>query len=400
MRKIWLIAWSTYKQRIRSGTFLMLTLGVPALMVIAGAIPFFTQGFGDELPVVGYVDQTGQLAPVQQVSVEEHTLHWMAYDDPAQAQAAYEQGEIGGYLVVPSGYFEGEQVRYYAEEAPNASLTEGLQNFMRRSMLPGAPQWTLERLTDPMKRTFVDLNTGESVQEGPALIIRIVTPIALAIFMGLALLFTSSQMGAAVVKEKDQRAMEMVITSIRTSQLVAGKVLGITMLSLTQLAVWGTGVLIATILLLTGNIDLAGISIPWNAIFWAIMLGVPGYFLYAIAASGLGIIAGDAQQAQQLAGFLGFLGMLPLWFAGMILESPNSATAVGLSLFPFTAPFFNLFRMAFTEVPLWQLLTSFGILILSLLAGIWIVTRIFRTAMLMYGQALRLREIWRALKQI
>jgi len=400
MRKIWLIAWSTYKQRVRSGTFLMLTLGIPALMVIAGAIPFFTQGFGDELPVVGYVDQTGQLAPVQDVSVEEQTLHLRAYDDPAQAQAAYEQGGIGGYLVIPSGYFEGEQARYYAEEAPNVSLTEGLQNFMRRAMLPGAPQWTLERLTDPMKRTFVDVNTDESVQEGPALIIRIVTPIALAIFMGLALLFTSSQMGAAVVKEKDQRAMEMVITSIRTSQLVAGKVLGITLLSLTQLAVWGTGVLIATTLLLTDNIDLAGVSIPWNAIFWAIMLGVPGYFLYAIVASGLGIIAGDAQQAQQLAGFLGFLGMLPLWFAGMILESPNSATAVGLSLFPFTAPFFNLFRMAFTEVPLWQLLTSFGILILSLLAGIWIVTRIFRTAMLMYGQALRPREIWRALKQV
>jgi ABC-2 type transport system permease protein len=129
------------------------------------------------------------------------------------------------------------------------------------------------------------------------------------------------------------------------------------------------------------------------------MLGIPGYFLYAVVAAGLGIIAGDTQQAQQLAGFLGFLGMLPLWFGGVLLEAPNSATAVGLSLFPFTAPIFTLFRMTLTEVPFWQLITSFGILVLSLLVGTWIVTRIFRAAMLMYGQALRPREIWRALKQ-
>jgi ABC-2 type transport system permease protein len=399
MKKIWLIAWSTYKQRVRSGSFLTLTLGLPVLMVIAGAIPFFMEGFGDELPVVGVVDQTGQLSFVQEVAVDEQTLQLKAYTEPVQAREAYQQGEIGGYLVIPSGYFEGEQARYYAEESPNAFLNQGLQIFMRRAMLPQAPEWALERLDDPMYRTFVNLRTGESVQEGPALIVRIATPAVLAVLMGLALLFTSSQMGAAVVREKDQRAMEMIITSIKTSQLVTGKVLGMTLLSLTQLAIWGTGVVIAIGLLLTGDVDLTGISIPWNVLFWAVALGIPGYFLYAVAAAGLGIIAGDTQQAQQLAGFLGFLGMLPLWLAGVLLEAPNSAVAVGLSLFPFTGPIFSLFRMSLTEVPLWQLVTCFGILVVSLFAGIWAVTRIFRAAMLMYGQALRPRDLWRALKQ-
>jgi ABC-2 type transport system permease protein len=129
------------------------------------------------------------------------------------------------------------------------------------------------------------------------------------------------------------------------------------------------------------------------------MLGLPGYFLYAVIAAGLGIIAGDTQQAQQLAGFLGFIGMFPLYFAGGLLTAPNSAAAVGLTLFPLTGPMFTLLRMALTEVPLWQLLASFGILILSLVAGIWSVSRIFRAAMLIYGQALKPQEIWRALKQ-
>lgn len=193
--------------------------------------------------------------------------------------------------------------------------------------------------------------------------------------------------------------MEMIITSLRPSQLVAGKLMGITMLSLTQIAIWAIGGITAVVLLLAGNVELGSLSLPWNALFWAAMLAVPGYFLYAVIAAGIGIVAGDTQQAQQLAGFLGFFGMVPLWFTGLIVEAPNSPVAIGLSLFPLTAPMVTLFRMALTEVPLWQLIASFAILLLSLLAGIWVVARIFRAAMLLYGQALKPRQIWRAMKQ-
>ncbi len=121
--------------------------------------------------------------------------------------------------------------------------------------------------------------------------------------------------------------------------------------------------------------------------------------MYAVIASGLGIIAGDTQQAQQLAGFLGFLGMVPLYFIGFLLETPNSAASIGLTLFPLTAPIFTLIRMGLTDVPVWQLFASFGMIVLTLLAGIWFVTRLFRAAMLIYGKALNPREIVRALRQ-
>lgn len=398
MRKIWLIATTTYKQRVRSGTFLILTFALPALMVIAGAIPFITSGRGEALPVVGYVDETGRLAPVQQVRVEDQSLQLIAYENPEEARDAFQQGEIGGYLVIPDGYFEGEQAEYFADEEPSPVLTEGLRIFVRRAMLPEAPEWALERLADPANRTFVAQSTGERVAEGPGMVLRFAAPAGLAILLALALLFTSSQMGAAVVREKEQRAMEMIITSLRPSQLVTGKVLGMSLLSLTQIGVWGIGAVIGVGLLLAGEVDLAGISVPWGALAWAVLLGVPGYFLYAVIASGIGIIAGDSQQAQQLAGFLGFLGMAPLWFAGVLVEAPNGAVAVGLSLFPLTGPIFSLLRMALTEVPSWQLAASFGILVVSLAAGIWAVARIFRVAMLMYGQALSPRQIVRAMR--
>ena len=87
MSKIWLVAQTTYRRRIRSGTFLVLTFGLPLLMVIAGAIPFL-RSTRDGLPTIGYVDQTGRLATVDQVALEGRTLRLSAYPDVGAARAA------------------------------------------------------------------------------------------------------------------------------------------------------------------------------------------------------------------------------------------------------------------------------------------------------------------------
>jgi ABC-2 type transport system permease protein len=204
-------------------------------------------------------------------------------------------------------------------------------------------------------------------------------------------------MGSAIVREKDQRSMEMIITSLAPRELVAGKVLGMTLLSLTQVGIWAVGGGIAIGLTLSSAVDVQTLSIPWEAPMWALLLGVPGYFLYAVLASGLGVMAGDSQQAQQLAGILGLLGLAPLWFMGLLINALNGPLAVGLTMFPLTGPMIGLSRMALVEVPTWQLITSLAILVASLIGSIWLVARIFRAAMLMYGQALRPQQLLQAL---
>jgi ABC-2 type transport system permease protein len=398
MRKIWLIATTTYRRRIRSETFLFLTFGLPALMVIAGAIPFI-RARGSNLPAVGYVDQTDRLAPVTQASIDSVTLTLTAYADTNAAQTAFQRGEIAGYLVIPDGYFQGQPATFYAEEEPGGKLEEALTAFMRRAMLPDEPAWTCDRLADPSEATYVARDSGEKIVEGPAVMVRFATPLVLALVFALAVLTGASQMGAAIVREKDQRSMEMIITSLAPQELVAGKVLGMTLLSLTQLGVWAVGGGIAIGLALSSTVDVQTLSISWKAPMWALLLGVPGYFLYAALASGLGVIAGDTQQAQQLAGVLGMLGLAPLWFMGLLINALNGPLAVALTLFPLTGPIIGLFRMALVEVPTWQLTTSLAILVSSLIGSIWLVTRIFRAAMLMYGQALRPQQLLQALRE-
>jgi ABC-2 type transport system permease protein len=397
MTKIWLIGKSTYRPRIRSGTFLILTFGLPLLMVIAGAIPFLSARAA-ELPRIGVVDRTGRLDVVDQAAVEGTVMEVSGYAGVEEAQAAWVRDEIDGYLVIPDGYFQGESPVFYGEEPPGPVLEDALAMFMREAMLADQPGWMADRLADPSDVTYVARATGEQVAEGIGILVHVGTPLVLALVFGLVVFSSASQMGAVMVREKDQGAMEMVITSLAPWQLVVGKVLGMTLLALTQIVLWTAAAGLAIGLALVGA-DEPALSIPWRALIWAALLGMPGYFLYAVLGAGLGIIAGDQQQARQLSGLLGFLGFSPLYFLGALVNNMDSPLAQALTWFPLTAPMLALFRMALGQVPDWQLAVSLAILLLSLVAAVWLVARIFRTTMLMYGQSLRLAQIWRALRQ-
>lgn len=397
MRKFLLIAKTTWWRRVRTGNFLLLTFGLPALMVIAGAIPILRE-VRAELPSVGVVDMTGRLAEIRRVELEDDTLTIERYEDEGAARAALSAGLIGAYLLIPPGYFQSEQPILYSPDAPTETLKDALEHYLRRGSLPEAPDWLIDRIEDPARLRYEDIESGDSVQEGLGLIVWGGTPVLLAFIFALLVFTGSNQLGSAVVREKDQRAMEMVITSIRPRTLVAGKVLGMTLASLTQLGIWILGGAVAIGLAVAGRLAPSMITMRWGALIWALVLGIPGYFLYAFIGAGLGIIAGDQQQARQLSGILGMLGLSPLYLVGVLISAPDGTLAVALSLFPLTAPTFSLIRMTLTTVPTWQLALALGLILISLVASIWVVTRIFRAAMLLYGQRLRPKEIWRALR--
>ncbi len=396
MNRLFLIARTTYRRRVFSSSFLLLTLGMPAVMIVAAAVPIL-QATRSSPPRLGWVDLTRQLAPVSSVEVDDRTLEVESFESPDAARHAVESGSLDGYLVVPANFLQGNDAQYFGLAAPSGTVDRALRVLVRQALLPDASPDLLARLEVPTHVTLQSARDGTQVGSGVGLVIWIALPVVLGILFSLAVVTGAAQMGSAVVREKDQRAMEIVLTSMSPLQLVAGKVLGMTALSLTQLGVWALGAGLAVGVAVAGSMDFSGVLIPWPAIIWSVLLGVPGYFLYATAASGLGIIAGDSQQGQQLAGMLGFFSMFPLAFLGVIVEHPDGPLAVALTLFPLTAPVFGMVRMAFTQVPVWELGAALASVVVSLMLALWVVSRIFRTAMLMYGQSLRPGAIFRAL---
>lgn len=398
MKELLLIARNTYLRRIRSGNFLLLTFGLPALMIVAGAVPILRE-VRTQLPHFGVVDETASLRSPGDFEYQGEPLKISEFDYEIAANRAFQGGEIDAYLVVPKDYFLGGQPVLYAKEAATESLKDVLRRYLRWASMPGASEWLLDRLSEPVNLSFESLDTTEAVGGGLARILWAATPAALGIIFALSVFTGANQLGSVVVREKDQRAMEIVITSIRPGVLVAGKVLGTSLVSLTQLAIWIGGGAGALALALSGSLSASSLPLRADAFLWALLLGVPGYFLYATIAAGLGVIAGDQAQARQLAGMLGFLGMSPFYLAGIVVGAPNGLLAVALTLFPLTAPTFGLLRMTLTAVPVWQLSLALALILLTLILGIWAVSRIFRAAMLLYGQRLTPRQVWRGFLQ-
>lgn len=376
----------------------MITFGLPLIMVVAGGLASL-QATSGTLPEVGYVDLSGKLSPVDHVQLDGEALSLKSYPDLVAAQSAKSEGEIDAYLVVPTGYLHGEAVRYYGESDPTGKVRTALEAFMRRSLLPDLPGRTHDRLDEPLGNlTFLATDSNTSVKDGFALAVRVLFPFALASLFGFLVMTNVSQMGAAMVREKDQRAMEIVLTSLPPWQLVAGKVLGTTLLSLTQIAIWGIGFVLALALAISRFAPSETIEVPVEILGWSLALFLPSYFLYMTLAAGVGIVAGNARQAQQASSAFGVFGMAPFFVLKTIMDDPNGSVAVLLSYFPLTAPMISVLRMTGTTIPTWQLLLATSISVFALLGSLWLVARVYRASMLLYGQPLRPKAILRALR--
>lgn len=395
LRKLWLVAWSTYSQQVRARFFILLTLALPLVFVGSASVPILMSSREPDARL-GWVDLSGGLV-LPEATGGEGGLVLAQYGDAAQAEAGLRAGEIDGYLVVTQNYLQDGGVTYYGPNKPAVGLVDALNPILRRALAPGAPEWLHARLNEPAAWRFEALDTGRSLEQGLEVQLWALMPLALAMVFILLLSTTLNSIGPSVVREKEERSMEMILTSLRPEELVGGKLLGIALLTLTQLAIWLV-VAAASLAAMWANEGHAGLpDLPWQVLGWGALLGVPGYLLYSALAAGLGILAGSREQARQTSGLLSMLAVVPLFVLTGVMSDADGPLAVALSLIPLFSPTVALFRMLVTTVPNWQLWTALALLWLAVIAALWATARVFRASALMYGQTVSPRHIWSAL---
>ena len=200
-----------------------------------------------------------------------------------------------------------------------------------------------------------------------------------------------------VLEEKNNRIVEVIISSIRPAQLMLGKIIGIGLVGLTQYAVWAT---ISVLITLPGVVAMMGVtegmpSIPPLTVAAFVLFFILGYFLYSSLYAALAAPFNTEQEAQQ---FVMIPGMMLVftsitWF--IAFDSPNGKLATTLSMFPFTAPLLMFMRISVQPPPVWQIALSVGLLCLSIWGVAWVAGRIYRVGILMYGKKPTLPEIIR-----
>lgn len=398
MSKMLLVAFNEYKTNVFKKSFIFIVLSVP---IFIG----FTVGFGtlmssrenDDRPV-GYVDHAGVLDNAVSVPMEDpkDAISFIPFDTEETAAAALEEGEIQAYYVLANEYIENRSATLVYLKTPGENATRQFYDFLQINLLSDQPSEIALRGALGNRVTLRSPDgTREFPEGGPPF--GVVLPLIFGLGFMFLLLTAGGFMMEGVVQERENRTMEVIVTSISPARLVAGKILGIVWICLTQLVVWILFGILA-VFLAQNVYDLEWFQNPtidWGGILAVVAVGVPTFVLSSAIMFTIGATVAESQEGQGLGPILFILSIAPVWFIVKIGDDPNGTFAVVLSMVPFASLMTIGIRNMLITVPWWQVLLSAGLQTLLAIAAIWLAGRAFRFGMLRVGQRINLSEIFR-----
>lgn len=425
MSKTWIVLKSEFLRRVRSKWFILTTLLGPVFLILLMVAPavigiLATEGHERRIAVV---DRTGVLAERLADFSGERFLFIPTTDPVDSVRAAVMADEYAGYLVLPEDLLTGSGgATYYSAEGGGLTLGSELSGIVDdvtddyRLAEQDAPPEVLEILESGTHVNLLKLTEeGERADSTAA-------SAALGFFLGFIIYVAMFIYGAyvmhGVMEEKQSRVLEVVVSSVRPFELLMGKVLGIGAMGLVQMGAWV--IFLLGISMSAGSIaslflDPADFNLPQSAsgeellaqtnftlpqlspeIFvWFILFFLGGYLLYASLFAAVGSSVEHQQDAQGLMMPVTIVIIIPIMFITFLVEEPNTALAITLSMVPFFSPILMVVRVAVTEVPFWQVALSFLLLCLTFIGTVWVCGRIYRVGILMYGKKPSLRDLAR-----
>lgn len=400
-RKWWTVAAHEFGLHIKRKGFLISTLGMPLFFALAFGLIFLFIARGESPKGVGYIDQSGITKNQPDRVVITDTLQpdvpLIRYTDEALARADTNAKKIDGFVIIAADYLQTGSLKAIAPNGDLPSVSkDALGTFLTRSLISNEPNQSATRLNrlikDVRNRT---LSNDRETTRGQGIMLFF-TPYLFGIFFFIAVFSSSSYLMTALVEEKENRVMEILATSLRPFSLMAGKILGLGLLGLVQIAVWLAVVIGGFLFAKTQFKSMESISIPTDVLLIGALMFVPAYLLVAACLSAIGAAVTTVQEGQQFSGFVSLLMISPVWALPVIMKAPNGTLATILSMFPFTAPIVMMQRVALTNVPWWQIGVTMTLLVASAIGMMWLAARIVRVGMLRYGKRMSFAEIRRA----
>ncbi|MEM9951469.1 MAG: ABC transporter permease [Chloroflexota bacterium] len=413
MNRLWLVFSQEFVRGIKRKGYLFATLGIPLLAVV---IFFGYAGYQslqspeeeetntqleqldlEQLETAGIVDFSGVFTELP----ERFTEVIISYPDEASALNALNADEIDVYLVFPEDYLETGEATL---NLPNLNLIlagEGQtigEQLAYSTFATGLDEIRLSRLSNPAIYTDFDLSlsgqASNSATEGGQFF-------ALYVFAAtffISLILTNTYLMQTVIEERDNRMIEILLSTVTPTQLLAGKILALALLGLIQVVAW---IIVAVVLVFAANnIELYATFVQTITVNFSVELFVMMtlyfvlmYFLYAAIFGMIGAISGSSQEGGQYVGFLILPAMIPFYMFSLIQNDPNGALSAGMSLFPITAPITMMARSIIATVPTWQIGLSLVILAVTTVGALWMAGRVFRVQTLLSGNNLKVGDL-------
>lgn len=342
----------------------------------------------------GVVDRAGV---VREIPFDLHPV-LVSFPDEATAERALRDNTINGYYVVEPDYLATGRVTNVSRQTSvfAGGNTQRIDALLRANLVDD--ERLVQRLSQPLniEREATPGSNGQPSPDSASSPLGNTLALALAMLLALSILNGGGSLVQAIAEEKENRTVEIVLTSVRPWQFMAGKLAGLGTMALVQLGVWmllGGGAIVFGGTLIPGGIGTLQPGIWLGLLVYFVL----GYLFYGGLLAAVGAVGATTRESGQITGLLVIPLVLPLMF-GQALSEGAGVLGIALSVIPFTAPVTAIMLLGRGELPAWQLALS----LLGMLAGVafslWLAARLFRAATLLSGSRPTPRALWQAVR--
>ena len=404
MKKIGLVLKNEFFTVVTRPSFLITLFLLPILgffvMAVAGAIAQ-SQPANPVSGIIagsGQVNMQGLIDPGFLIKEIPDNLSstFIKLENESSAKEELAAGKIASYVIIPVDYIARGELILVQKDFNifnSDDSTNSLQALLAYNMLVDKQLANRFNLPLNLKTEYLAPLAERSQAEAG----QFVVPYVIMMLLYVLIITSSSLLLTSITSEKQNRVMEILLTSASPLEMLTGKIIALGLVGLLQMIIWfGSGFLL---LRLVGRQFSLGstFNLPPSILFWGIIFFVLGYALYASLMAGLGALVPNLREGNQATILVIFPLIIPVFFSSSVAAAPNNPLFLALSLIPFTSPVTMISRLAATELPLWQLLLSVAILAVTVMIILRSVARLFRAQTLLSGNSFKPMDFLKAL---
>ena len=393
-----------FRRQLKRTSWRIFTVLIPVLMLIAAVVvPIIADRFssgdgGGDL--IGYVDNSGITDSLGDVTGATR------FADLNSGIASLADDSVKALFVIPEDYIAAGGVDWYRKGSGLAAGDEtgdAFFNLLRagvadESLTPDqvlrivAPaEYTLFSVDDEGRTESSGSESDEIARAAPAFIFAML--LLISIFVGAGSLLQG------VGEEKENRMVEMLITSTSSLSIMLGKVLGLGAAGLLQISIWVVAAIIAVPRISDQFSGLSELSLRPELLAILVAYYVAGYFLFAALMGSIGAATTSVREATQISVIVTIPAIVPIYLAALIIPNPDGTFPRILTFFPLTSPTASMMRLAGGTDRTYEIWLGLLITAVTAVFLLWLSARVFRAGLLLYGQRMGIRSVWNALRQ-
>ncbi len=403
------VAGMEFRLTANNRAFVIFTILGPFLIAAISILPSYlamNSGAGNEqsIALVGNAALQAELEPAFEgsqfrVARPAELAGYGSPEDETTLRSAMQDGAIDAYIVLPAIATGSESFRYVTGGGANFQMIGAAEAIVGQVVVSlrlaeaGFEPNEVLSLSRPPGMDVVRLTEGG--EQDADLTSALFTALGFTFLLYMTILLYGQSIGASVLREKSSKTVEIMLSSIRSRDLLVGKVLGKAAASLLQYAIW---ILMSVLFLrvlspaLGLNIQIAGGSEHFG---YLVGFFLAAFFLYSSVYAALGASAEDEQHLSQLAWPVIMFLIIPMVMIGAITNNPDGAVPQFLSIFPLTSPIVMFQRLIIGSPEAWEVIACMSLLLLTIAVVALLGAKIFRVGILMTGKRPTAREILR-----